>query len=700
MDCATEEGEIRHALSVVEGIRGLRFLLAERILAIDAEAAALNSALAAIRRLGLNPEPISPDQRPSAAQTRAERRHERLRLAGSLALALTGELLHLVVPAYPGHELLEIGIAIAAIALAGFSVFRKGLAALRQGRLNINALMSVAVTGAFLIGRFPEAAMVMALYAIAEAIEARAVERARQAITSLMALAPEEAEIRQSDGRWQRLAARAAAIGDVVRVRPGERLPLDGTVLSGVSAIDQAPITGESLPVDKGPGDAVFAGTINQGGALEIQVTAPASLSTLARIIQAVEEAQASRAPIQRFVDRFAARYTPAVFVVALAVALLAPPLLGFTPLQAIYKALVLLVIACPCALVIATPVTVVSGLATAARRGIIIKGGLYIEEARKIKVLALDKTGTITLGQPKLVAFSSQQEASDVGILKQLASSLAERSDHPVSRAIAAGLDGERLAVEGFEALPGRGVRGVIAGRPLMLANHRWIEELGLCSSALEASMQVHERQGRSLSLLADQSGVLALIAVADTVRPSSAAAMEALRALGVTPVMLTGDNAATAGAIAAMAGIDEVKSNLLPQDKLEAVADLQARYGFAAMAGDGINDAPALAQADIGFAMGAAGTHIAIEAADVVIMNDDLMRVPETIVLSRRTFRILRQNIALALGIKGLFLVLTVAGNATMWMAVFADMGTSLIVIANGLRLLRTPTLGKIKG
>ncbi|MEY4803313.1 MAG: hypothetical protein RLZZ274_2044, partial [Cyanobacteriota bacterium] len=578
--------------------------------------------------------------------------------------------------------------------------FRKGLAALRQGRLNINALMSVAVTGAFLIGRFPEAAMVMALYAVAEAIEARAVERARQAITSLMALAPEEAEIRQSDGRWQRLAARAAAIGDVVRVRPGERLPLDGTVLSGVSAIDQAPITGESLPVDKGPGDAVFAGTINQGGALEIQVTAPASLSTLARIIQAVEEAQASRAPIQRFVDRFAARYTPAVFVVALAVALLAPPLLGFTPLQAIYKALVLLVIACPCALVIATPVTVVSGLATAARRGIIIKGGLYIEEARKIKVLALDKTGTITLGQPKLVAFSSQQEASDVGILKQLASSLAERSDHPVSRAIAAGLDGERLAVEGFEALPGRGVRGVIAGRPLMLANHRWIEELGLCSSALEASMQVHERQGRSLSLLADQSGVLALIAVADTVRPSSAAAMEALRALRVTPVMLTGDNAATAGAIAAMAGIEQVKSNLLPQDKLEAVADLQARYGFAAMAGDGINDAPALAQADIGFAMGAAGTHIAIEAADVVIMNDDLMRVPETIVLSRRTFRILRQNIALALGIKGLFLVLTVAGNATMWMAVFADMGTSLIVIANGLRLLRTPTLGKIKG
>ncbi len=700
MDCATEEAEIRQALSGLDGIHGLKFLLAERVLAIDAEAAALSSALAAIRRLGFSPEPISPDHRPSAAQTCAERRRERVRLGSSLALAITAELLHLIVPVFPGHELLEIVIAIAAIALAGFSVFRKGLAALRQGRLNINALMSVAVTGAFLIGRWPEAAMVMALYSVAEAIEARAVDRARQAITSLMAMAPDEAEILQQEDRWRRVSASAAVIGDVVRVRPGERLPLDGTVLSGESAIDQAPITGESLPVDKSPGDEVFAGTINQSGELQICVTAPASLSTLARIIQAVEEAQASRAPIQRFVDRFAARYTPAVFAVALAVALLAPPWLGFTPLQAIYKALVLLVIACPCALVIATPVTLVSGLATAARRGIVIKGGLYLEEARKIKVLALDKTGTITLGKPKLVAFLPLQESGDAAGLQQLASSLAERSDHPVSRAVAAGLDGERLNVEAFEALPGRGVRGLISGRPLMLANHRWIEELGLCSSELEATMEAQEHMGRSLSLLADDNGVLALIAVADTVRPSSLAAMEALRALGVTPVMLTGDNAATASVIATQAGIQQVKSNLLPQEKLEVVSNLQARYGSTAMAGDGINDAPALAQANIGFAMGAAGTHIAMEAADVVIMNDDLMRVPETIALSQRTFRILRQNIALALGIKALFLLLTLAGNATMWMAVFADMGTSLIVIANGLRLLRMPMAIQLEG
>jgi Cd2+/Zn2+-exporting ATPase len=700
MDCATEEAEIRQALSGLDGIRGMRFLLAERVLAIDAEAAALSSALAAIRRLGFSPEPISPDHRPSEAQTRAERRREGTRLGSSLVLAITAELLHLVIPVFPGHALLEIGIAIVAIALAGLSVFRKGLAALSQGRLNINALMSVAVTGAFLIGRWPEAAMVMALYSVAEAIEARAVDRARQAITSLMAMAPDEAEILQQDHRWRRVAASAAVIGDLVRVSPGERLPLDGTVHSGESTIDQAPITGESLPVDKSRGDEVFAGTINQSGELQIRVTAPVSLSTLARIIQAVEEAQASRAPIQRFVDRFAARYTPAVFAVALAVALLAPPLLGFTPLQAIYKALVLLVIACPCALVIATPVTVVSGLATAARRGIVIKGGLYLEEARKIKVLALDKTGTITLGKPKLVAFLFLQEDGDAAGLQQLASSLAERSDHPVSRAVAAGLDGELLTVEAFEALPGRGVRGVIAGRPLMLANHRWIEELGLCSSALEAKMEAHERLGRSISLLADDNGVLALIAVADTVRPSSAAAMEALRALGVIPVMLTGDNAATAAAIAAQAGIQRVRSNLLPHEKLEAVSDLQARYGSTSMAGDGINDAPALAQADIGFAMGAAGSHVAMEAADVVIMNDDLMRVPETIALSQRTFGILRQNIALALGIKALFLILTLAGNATMWMAVFADMGTSLIVIANGLRVLRMPMAVRLEG
>ena len=690
MDCATEEGEIRHALSVVEGIRGLRFLLAERILAIDAEAAALNSAIAAIRRLGFTPEPISPDQRPSAAQTRAERRLERLRLAGSLALAITAELLHLVVPAFPGHELLEIGIAIAAIALAGFSVFRKGLAALRQGRLNINALMSVAVTGAFLIGRFPEAAMVMALYAVAEAIEARAVQRARQAITSLMVLAPDEAEIRQSDGRWQRVAASAVSIGDVARVRPGERLPLDGTVLSGESAINQAPITGESLPVDKGPGDAVFAGTINQGGALEIQVTAPASLSTLARIIHAVEQAQSSRAPTQRFVDRFAAIYTPAVFILAVAVALLAPWITDLTWMQAVYKALVLLVIACPCALVISTPVTVVSGLAAGARRGILIKGGVYLEDARKIKAVALDKTGTITEGKPKLVAFEPVDTGLDQRVLEGLAKSLAGRSDHPVSKAIAEGLSTADQEVGEFQAVAGRGVQGVIGNHSYALANHRWIEERGQCSAELETRLAVHEEAGRTVTLLANSERVMAICAVADTIKPSSAQAVADLKSLGVTPVMLTGDNIATARTVGSLAGIAEVRGNLLPEDKLQAIGELQQRLGITAMTGDGINDAPALAKADIGFAMGAAGTHTAMEAADVVVMNDDLRRLPETIRLSKRTHAVLWQNICLALGIKLVFLVLAIFDNASMWMAVFADMGASLLVVLNGLRLL----------
>lgn len=693
MDCATEENEIRHALRGLQEIRSLRFLLAERVLAIDAAPDVMDRAVAAIRRLGFDPVAISPASSPSPEQREREGRRQLARLGTSLALAIAAELFSVLAPPSLGCQLVVITLAVSAIALVGLSMYRKGIAALRKGRLNINALMSVAVTGAFLIGHWPEAAMVMALYAVAEAIEAKAVDRARHAITGLMAMAPEQAEVQQGDGQWRRIPASQAAVGDVIRVRPGERLPLDGTVITGLSSIDQAPVTGESLPVEKVPGDGVFAGTVNQAGALEIRVGALASMSTLARIIHAVEEAQATRAPTQRFVDRFAARYTPAVFLLACAVAVLAPFLLGIQPLEAIYKALVLLVIACPCALVIATPVTVVSGLAMAARSGIVIKGGLHLEQARRIQVMALDKTGTITAGRPKLVAFEPMASTANPEELKRLSASLADRSDHPVSQATAAGLQAARLPVEAFEALPGRGVRGRINGRDLQLVNHRWIEDLGLCSPALEAAMLVHENQGRSVSLLADEKVVLAMIAVADTVKPSSRQAIEALRVLGVRPVMLTGDNDATARSIAAQAGIDDVRSLLLPDDKLNAVVDLQQRYGFTAMAGDGINDAPALARSDLGIAMGAAGSDTAMEVADVVIMNDDLMRLPETIALSRRTFRVLWQNIALALGIKGLFLVLTVMGNTTMWEAVFADMGTSLLVIANGLRLLRAP-------
>ena len=534
--------------------------------------------------------------------------------------------------------------------------------------------------------------MVMALYAIAELIEARSVDQARNAIKGLLALAPETAEIRQGDGSWQEMPADKVAIGALARVKPGARIPLDGRVTAGSSAVNQAPVTGESIPVDKATGDPVFAGTINETGTLEFEVTAAANNTTLARIIHAVEAAQGTRAPTQRFVDRFAAIYTPAIFAVAVAVAVGGPWLFAWSWTQALYKALVLLVIACPCALVIATPVTVVSGLAAAARRGILIKGGVYLEEARKLRAIALDKTGTITEGKPRLVATEVLSAAEPESRILSWAASLAGHSDHPVSKAIATSLNLPENGLTDFTALPGRGIEARLDGHTLILGNHRLIEDRGLCSPEIEARLAVHENQGRTATLLATEGRVLAIFAVADTIKESSREAITDLHRLGVTSVMLTGDNVATATSIARQAGIDDARGNLLPEEKLAAIEELQGRYGPTAMTGDGINDAPALARADIGVAMGAAGTDTAMEAADVVIMNDDLRRIPETIRLSRQTHAVLWQNIALALGIKVVFLGLAVFGNATMWMAVFADMGASLLVVANGLRMLRT--------
>lgn len=699
MDCPTEEADIRQALSGIEGIARLQFSLGQRVLTIEAEPEAHSMALAAIAKAGFKAEILqNPDQQTGNSETsRVDTvRADAIRVWGKLALALVLALLaESLAWFYPGITLaagLGMAMAAAAIALSGFSVYGKGLAALRQGHLNINALMSVAVTGAFLIGQWPEAAMVMALYSLAEAIEARAVDRARHAISSLLALAPEQADMQQPDGSWMQVPTRAVPLGAIVRVRPGERIPMDGVVTAGMSAIDQSPVTGESLPIDKQPGDEVFAGTINQVAELALRVTALASDSTLARIIHAVEQAQGSRAPTQRFVDRFAAIYTPAIFCLAVAVALLSPWWLGWSWSQSIYKALVLLVIACPCALVISTPVTVVSGLAAAARRGILIKGGAYLEEARKISVVALDKTGTITEGKPRLVSFDPVDTTRSQQDLERLAKALASRSDHPVSQAIAAGLMSATTdTVSELQAMPGRGVQGMLDGQAYVLANHRWIEERHQCSAELEARLLRHETAGRTVTLLADEQGVLAVCSVADTIKPSSAEAIVDLQALGIQSVMLTGDNEATGKTVAAAAGITAVQANLLPEDKLQAIAALRLNHAVVAMVGDGINDAPALASASIGFAMGGMGTHTAMEAADVVIMNDDLRRLPETVRLSRRVHTILWQNISLALGIKLVFLLLALFNGATMWMAVFADMGASLLVVFNGLRLLR---------
>ena len=693
MDCAAEESEIRRAVDGIGGIRALSFQLGQRTLAMDASTADVQQAVAAIRKAGFDPQPVA-----QIPEHTAEDDHDHgfepagfWRLGLALLLAVGAELVGFFAPDTQAWKGAGLAVAAAAIWLAGFDVYKKGLTALRRGRLNINALMTVAVTGAFAIGQWPEAAMVMALYAIAEAIEARAVDRARTAIKGLLAMAPEEAAVQQADGHWATLPVAQVALGAIVRVRPGERLPMDGVLTRGDTSIDQSPVTGESIPVDKAVGDPVFAGTINQSGLFEFRVTALASHSTLARIIHAVEEAQGTRAPTQAFVDRFAAVYTPAVFAIALGVALLGPWLLGWTWITAVYKALVLLVIACPCALVISTPVTIVSGLAAAARRGILIKGGIYLEGARKLKAIALDKTGTLTEGKPRLVVREMWAPVADATVVEAVAAALAGASDHPVSRAIAQGLAPSTWAVTDFKALAGRGIEARVDGNAYVLGNQRLIEERGFCSPALEATLKRHEDAGRSVTLLASAEGVLALFAVADTIKPSSRQAVAELKALGITPVMLTGDNQATASAIAHEAGIGEARGNLLPQDKLEAIRSLQAEHGMTAMTGDGINDAPALAQADVGVAMGAAGTDTAMEAADVVVMNDDLRRIAETVRLSRATHAVLWQNITLALGIKAVFLVLAVFGNASMWMAVFADMGASLLVVANGLRLLK---------
>ena len=593
-----------------------------------------------------------------------------------------------------GNDWAVIGLSIAAILLGGLPTYKKGWIALKNGNLNMNALMSIAVTGAMFIGHWPEAAMVMFLFAVAELIEAKSLDRARNAIRGLMDLAPDTATVRQQDGSWVDASANTVPLGAIVRLRPGQRIALDGVVTSGHSSVNQAPITGESLPIEKAEGDLVFAGTINETGSFEYRVTAEASNSTLARIIHTVESAQGSRAPTQRFVDQFAKIYTPTVFVIALLAACIPPLAFGYPWFDSVYKALVLLVIACPCALVISTPVTIVSALAAAARKGILIKGGVYLEEGRKLAVIAMDKTGTITHGKPAQTDFIDL--SGDGSGVRILAASLAARSDHPVSLAIARAATEAGLTlreVTEFSAIPGRGVRANIDGHTYQLGNHRLIEELKLCSLELEAKLNILERQGKTVVLLANQTGVIAICAVADTVRETSRQAIAELHTLGIKTLMLTGDNIHTAQAIAREVGIDEAKGNLLPEDKLKIIEGLikGANGNKVGMVGDGINDAPALARSDIGFAMGAAGTDTAIETADVALMDDDLRKIPAFVRLSRATANVLIQNIVLALGIKAVFLILTFTGQATMWMAVFADMGASLLVVFNGLRLLR---------
>lgn len=686
MDCPTEQTLIQNKLGKMKGIQKLEFNLINRVLGVWHELPSTDPIREAIGSLGMQADLIEEGaDKETASLPPANKPWWPLALSG--VAALSAEVIHFTNAAPTWVVAI---VALIAIFSGGLTTYKKGWIALKNFNLNINALMSIAVTGAVLIGQWPEAAMVMFLFTVAELIEAKSLDRARNAIGGLMQLTPETATVQQN-GEWLELEVKDIALGSVVRVKPGERIGLDGEVVAGQSSIDQAPITGESLPVEKTVGDKVFAGTINQAGSLEYKVTAAANNSTLARIIHAVEAAQGARAPTQRFVDSFSKIYTPAVFALALAIAIIPPLFMGAVWFDWIYRALVLLVVACPCALVISTPVTIVSGLAAAARKGILIKGGVYLEMGHKLDYLALDKTGTITHGKP----VQTDYVLLDTSLGEQalaISAGLAGRSDHPVSQAIAkAALEGTRLPVEAFEALAGLGVKGEVQGRLYHLGNHRLVHDAGYCSAELEAQLEALESQGKTVVLLFDASGPLALFAVADTVKDSSREAIEQLHALGVKTMMLTGDNPHTAKAIAAQVGIDQAQGNLMPTDKLQAIEALYAQGHRVGMVGDGINDAPALARAEIGFAMAAAGTDTAIETADVALMDDDLRKIPTFIRLSRDTAAVLKQNIALALVIKLIFLAVTFAGMATMWMAVFADMGVSLLVVFNGLRLLK---------
>lgn len=686
MDCPTEEAMIRRLFKDNPAVIELNFNLIQRILTVTHRPAALESILNGIQGLGFTPEIQQNDS--SVSQAPLERRPWWPIIIAAL-IAFASEISH-----YNNLSIwLTAGLALIAIAIGGTHTYKKGWIAIRHGNLNINALMSIAVTGAALIGQWPEAAMVMVLFSLAEVIESRSLERARRAISGLMELAPEHATVLQKDGNWQTLPAREVTLDQIVRITPGQQIPLDGVVVNGFSDINQAPITGESLPLNKTIGDTVYAGTINLNGAFEYRVTATSANTTLARIIHRVEKAQNAKAPTQRFIDRFARIYTPLVLLFALLIALVPPLLFGGEWLSWIYKSLVLLVIACPCALVISTPVSIVSGLANAARQGILIKGGIHLENSRLLRYLCLDKTGTLTHGKPELnelIIFDEQQKQS----IKQIAATVAAHSEHPISKAIAHALgatpDSKTLEILEFEALPGKGSKALINDKLFYLGSHRLIHELAVCTPELEERLATYEAQGKNTTLLCDTEKVLAIFVMGDMPKEGSRKAINELHEMGIRTLMLSGDNQLAANFIATQVGIDDARGELLPEDKLQVI-DKLSQKGMVGMVGDGINDAPSLARADIGFAMAVIGSDAALETADIALMDDDLRKIPAVIRLSKVTHRILLQNISFALITKALFLVITLLGYGTMWMAVFADIGASLIVVLNALRLLR---------
>jgi Cd2+/Zn2+-exporting ATPase len=629
-------------------------------------------------------------------------RETRLALAGGALIGVAFLLGQLGLP-----QNVQNGLQVLALALAGYPVARSAVSNLLINRsFSMNFLMTTAAVGAVIIGEIPEAASLIFLFTIAEALEGYTTDRARRSLGELAEMVPDQAI--RLDGEAERPTPVAdLRIGDRILTRAGERIAIDGLVLEGQSEVNQAPITGESLPAVKSPGDEVYAGTVNGSGALIIQVTHPVGDTTLSRIIRMVEQAQAQRAPTQRFVDRFARYYTPAMMVLAVLVAVI-PPLIFGEPLlnQAdgtrgwLYRGLAMLVIGCPCALVISTPVTIISAVSAAARRGVLFKGGAYLEALQRVKVIAFDKTGTLTRGVPRIASFRSvdcdgEPACAECDDVLALAAALERHSSHPLAQAVLAaaaerGLDRRYPAAEALKSLAGQGLEGQVNGQLATIGNHRLFDEFHPHEDELCEWVESAEGLGQTTMLVCDGKRVRGYLAVSDTLRPESAQVVRELKRSGKQVAMLTGDNPGAAQAVADQLGIDLIQAGLLPEGKVAAVRELQAKVGSVAMVGDGINDAPALAAASVGIAMGGAASAQAMETADVVLMGEDLTQLPFAIRLAKLAYRLILENVAFSIGIKLVFLALALGGWTTMWMAVLGDMGVSLLVTFNGMRPL----------
>lgn len=708
--CAQEVAQLKQALGPLVGdSEALGFDVMRGRLTVPRDAPASDARIAeAVRSTGMTARREAEGEAGTVGP--ADRRPLQAALASAACIILA--LLHHLTTVWDGSvasllqghpdgiPLTQLLLYLGAIVLGGRFVAHRAWLALRRGRLDMHVLMTVAVAGAMLLGEWLEGAMVVSLFAVSLALESWSVGRARRAVERLLDLRPEVARVRGADGDWEERPVAGVAVGTRIQVRPGDRIPLDGRVVAGASSVDQAAVTGESVPVAKAPGDTVYAGTVNAEGTLEAETTAPAGDTLLARILHLVESAEGGRADAEQWVERFARVYTPAVFAAAVGVALLLPWLPGWTAAEGIYSALVLLVIACPCALVIATPVSVVAGLASAARHGVLIKGGRFLELPARARSIALDKTGTLTTGRHRVTAMVALPGA-DERHLRRVAAALAAQSSHPLSAALRAALGdrGEALAAEAeaVEAVPGRGVIGRLDGEPVALGGLPHLAERYGDIAGLEAAVRAHEARGETIVAVGDGRGPIGFFALADAPRPEVAAALRELRALGVERrVMLTGDKRRTATGIAKGLDLTAIEAELLPEDKVDTVARLAASHPPLIFVGDGVNDAPAMARADLGVAMGALGSDVAIETADVALMTDELDRLPWLVRHARRTLRIIRQNVFAALAVKAVFVAMALLGAATLWAAIAADVGTTLLVVLNALRLLRAPAPG----